>query len=65
MKITIEFNGNEFEKITEAIKEGVADAFYISSVKKVIRAAIIDSMPYPSEIKGAIYEGAKDAVSKQ
>lgn len=49
--------------IEEAIKEGIESAMPLSNfICESLKSGIMNSFPYPSEIKGCIYEGTKDGI---
>ena len=56
-------NGLHLSIVSAAIKEGVEDAFSCD-VAEVIRKAIIDSMPYESQIIHAIESGCEHGIKE-
>jgi hypothetical protein len=58
------FAGIRSAHLADAVQQGVRAAFDSHDIESAVKQGVSDSFPWPSEIREAISDGAKEAIER-
>jgi hypothetical protein len=50
--------------LADAVRQGVRAAFAGHDIEAAVKQGVSDSSPWPSEIRGAIWDGTREAIER-